>query len=104
MIAVEIIDAAKKGDDPWFKDANDKWDRNAEEIAGLLSSANPNWPQPDVLDLLMQHLDLTRNEVVARLKKHHHDDVEAFDQIYTEILTVADVLSDGLIKQFPESF
>jgi hypothetical protein len=104
MIAVEIIDAAKKGDDPRFKDANDKWDRNAEEIAGLLNSANPNWAQPDVLDLLMQHLDLTRNEVVARLKKHHHDDVEAFDQIYTEILTVADVLSDGLIKQFPERF
>jgi hypothetical protein len=52
----------------------------------------------------MQHLDLTRSEVVARLKKKHHDDVEAFDQIYTEILAVADVLSDGLIKQFPEKF
>jgi hypothetical protein len=104
MIAVDIVDAAKKGDDARFEDSNDKWDRNAEEIAGLLSSANPNWPRPDVLDLLMQHLDLTRSEVVARLEKNHHDDVEAFDQIHTEILTVADVLSEGLIKQFPERF
>jgi hypothetical protein len=104
MIAVDIIDAAKKGDDSRFEDSNDKWDRNAEEIAGLLSSANPNWPQPDVLDLLMQHLNLTRSEVVARLEKSHHDDVEAFDQIHTEILTLADVLSDGLIRQFPERF
>ncbi len=104
MIAVDIIDAAKKGDDSRFEDSNDKWDRNAEELAGLLSSANPNWPQPDVHDLLMQHLNLTRSEVVARLAKSHHDDVEAFDQIYTEILTLADVLSDGLIRQFPERF
>jgi hypothetical protein len=104
MIAVDIIDAAKAGDDGKFKDSNDKWDGNAREIADLLSSANPNWPQPEVLDLLMQHLNLTRNEVEARLKKKHHDDIEAFDQIYTEILTVADVLSNGLIKQFPEKF
>jgi hypothetical protein len=104
MIAVDIIDAAKKSDDAQFEDSNEKWDRNAAELASFLSSANPNWPQPEVLDLLMQHLNLTRSEVEARLKKKHHDDVEAFDQIYTEILTVADVLSDGLINQFPERF
>jgi hypothetical protein len=104
LIAVDLIDAGKKNDDARFQDANDKWDGNAREIADLLSSANPNWPQSDVLDLLMQHLNLTRNEVAARLKKKHHDDVEAFDQIHTEILTVADVLSDGLVKQFPEKF
>jgi hypothetical protein len=103
-IAVDIIDAAKKGEDSRFRAANEEWDGNANEIAGLLSSANSNWPQADVLDLLMQHLKLTRNEIEARLKGHHSDDVEAFDQILTEILTVADVLSDGLVKQFPEKF
>ena len=105
MIAVDIIDAAKKGEDSRFKSANEKWDRNAEEIAALLSSANPaNWPQADVTDLLMQHLNLTRNEVVARLQKNHDADIEAFDQILTEILTVADVLSTGIVKQFPDRF
>lgn len=104
MIAVDIIDAAKKGDDSRFKDANQKWDRNVEEIAGFLSSANPNWPRADVTDLLMQHLNLTRKEVVARLQQKHDEDIEAFDQILTEILTVAGVLADGIIRQFPGRF
>src|SRR5215831_16519127 len=104
MIAVDIVDAARKADDARFKSANEKWDRNAEEIAALLSSANPNWPKADVTDLLMQHLNLTRKEVVARLQKNHGDDIEAFDQILTEILTVADVLATGIGKQFPDKF
>jgi hypothetical protein len=103
-IAVDIVDAAKKKEAPRFRSANQAWDRNAEEIAGLLSSANPNWPKRDVLDLLMQHLNLTRDEVTAHLKRRRATDVKAFDLIQTEILTVADVLSDGIIKQFPERF
>jgi hypothetical protein len=103
-IAVDIIDAAKKGDDARFTESNARWDKNVEEIAALLSSANPNWPHADVRDLLMQHLNLTRKEVTAHLHKKYHEDVEAFDQILTEILTVADVLATGIIKQFPDRF
>jgi phage terminase Nu1 subunit (DNA packaging protein) len=104
MIAVEIVDAAKKHDDTRFKEANDRWDRNAEEIAEVLSSANPNWPRRDVADLLMQHLNLTRKELTAHMHKKREEDVEAFDQILTEILTVADVLATGIVKQFPDRF
>jgi phage terminase Nu1 subunit (DNA packaging protein) len=103
-IAVDIIDAAKKSDDNRFTESNAQWDRNAEELAALLSSANPNWPQADVKDLLMQHLNLTRKEVSAHMNKKYQEDVEAFDQILTEILTVADVLATGIVKQFPEKF
>ncbi|MDN5861371.1 MAG: hypothetical protein L0H84_22445, partial [Pseudonocardia sp.] len=100
-IAVDIVDAATKKDAARFDTANKAWDRNADEIASLLSSANPNWPKRDVLDLLMQHLNLTRDEVTAHLKRRRPADVKAFDLIQTEILTLADVLSDGIIKQFP---
>jgi len=103
-IAVEIIDAAKKNDNARFEQSNANWDRNAEEIAGLLSSANPNWPKADVTDLLMQHLNLTRNELTAHMHHKHQADVDAFDQILTEILTVSDVLATGIVKQFPDRF
>ena len=103
-IAVDIIDAAKKKDTPRFEKSNAAWDRNAEEIGGLLSSANPNWPKTDVIDLLMQHLNLTRKELTAHMHHKHEEDVDSFDQILTEILTVADVLAMGIIKQFPDRF
>jgi hypothetical protein len=64
----------------------------------------PNWPKNDLLDLLNLHLTLTKGEVVARLQQDLEKDVEAFDDIFTEILTVADALSDGIVKQFPERY
>ena len=104
MIAVELIEAAKTGDQDKFADADKQWDQNAADIASFLSKANPNWPEKDVVDLLNQHLVLTKNEAVARLEQRWEDDIEAFDQIFTEILTVSDVLTAGIVKQFPEKF
>jgi hypothetical protein len=31
-------------------------------------------------------------------------DVAAFDEIFTEILTLSDILSEGIVRQFPEKF
>lgn len=104
MIAVDLIAAAKAADQKKFDVEDKKWDENVREIARFLSSANPNWPEKDVVDLLELHLKLTKQEVVARLQKNWEADVAAFDEIYTEILTVADVLADGIIKQFPAKF
>ena len=104
MIAVDLLAAAKSGDDARFQQENQKWSRNAEEIAALLSGANPYWPKADVLDLLNVHLKLTKGEAVARLTGNWDDDVAAFDDIFTEILTVSDTLADGIIRQFPGQF
>ncbi len=104
LIAVDLIAAAKAGDDAKFKDNDKKWDDNAHEIAKFLGGANPNWPEPAVYDLLDQHLRLTKGEVVARLKKDWAADVKAFDDIFTEIMVVADTLASGLAKQFPAKF
>ena len=104
MIAVDLIDAALKDDKDRFNDADQRWDANAAEIAALLSSVNPYWPEKDVQDLLSLHLALTRREAVARLEGNWQDDVAAFDDILTEILTLSDVLAAGIMKQFPDKF
>ena len=104
MIAVELVAAAKAGDNAKFTDADRRWSANAAEIAGLLSSANRLWPKKDVIDLLNLHLSLTKGEAVARLQKNWSADVQAFDDIFTEINTVADTLTSGIMLQFPEKF
>jgi hypothetical protein len=104
LIAVDLLTAAKSGDDAEFQRQDQRWTQNAEEIASFLSGANPNWPKGDVVDLLNVHLTLTKNEAVARLTGKWDDDVVAFDDIFTEIMTVSDTLTDGIIKQFPERF
>jgi len=104
MIAVDLVAAAKSGDQSKFTVYDQKWTQNANDLAGFLSSANPNWTKEDLIDLLGQHLTLTKNEVVARLSQKWDVDIQTFDDIFTEINTVADTLSAGIIKQFPDRF
>ena len=103
-IAVYLIAAAKTGDQKKFAEEDAKWTTNANQIAAFLSKANPNWPEKDVTDLLSLHLKLTKEEVVARLNKNWDEDIKKFDEIFTEIMVLADALSEGIIKQFPEKF
>jgi len=50
------------------------------------------------------HLATTKEEVKARVTKNWEADVRAFDAVYDHILRMADALSDGIIRQFPERF
>ena len=103
-IAVDLIKAAKAGDKAAQQQATQLWNRNAEEIADFLSRANPNWPRATLVSMMNTHLSTTTDEVVARLTKNWDADVRAFDAVYHHILTMADALSDGIIKQFPNKF
>ena len=104
LIAVELVASAKAGDEAAFATHDRKWTQNAADIAEFLASANSYWPEKVVVDLLTLHLSLTKEEAVARLNKDYQKDIEIFDQILTEILTLADALSEGIVKQFPERF
>jgi hypothetical protein len=104
MIAVDLVAAAKSADQAEFAKHDARWTANAGEIAKFLAGANPNWPEKDVLDLLSLHLKLTKDEAVARITGDHAADVKAFDDIFNEIMVLADALNDGLAAQFPDKF
>ena len=101
LIAVDLVTAAKAGDSAKQADADRRWHDNAAEIATFLSGANPNWSRQALLDMLNQHLALTTQEAVARLHQDWSGDVAAFDQIFTQAMSMADALSSGIAKQFP---
>jgi hypothetical protein len=103
-IAVDIIKFAKAGDKASQQQADAKWHRNAEAIADFLAKANPNWPRATLVGMMNVHLSTTTDEVVARLTKNWDADVRAFDKVYDHILAMADALSDGIVKQFPDKF
>jgi len=103
-IAADLLKAAKVSNNVAFNDANKKWFANADEISGFLRKANPNWKLNDMKKMMNDHLTLTTDEAVARLKKDYAADVKAYDKVHDEILMMADMLTDGIIKQFPEKF
>ena len=104
LIAADLVNAAKAGDNAKVTEADRRWHDNANDIATFLSGANPNWPKADLLSMLNQHLALTTEEATARLKGQWSDDASKFDAIYDQALSMADALSAGIVKQFPSRF
>ena len=105
LIAADLLAAAKAGDSVKFEDANQRWYQNADEIAAFLSRANPdNWPLDEMQTMMKDHLDLTLEEATARLSEDWAGDVAAYDKVHTEILHMADMISNGIIQQFPKEF
>jgi hypothetical protein len=103
-VAADLLKAAKAGNNSVFEATNKKWFVNADEISGFLSKANPNWKMEDMKKMMHDHLTLTTEEAVARLKKDYAADIKAYDKVHDEILLMADMLTDGIIKQFPAKF
>lgn len=105
LIAVDIIDAAKKGEAARKDDAAKRWNANADEIATFLSGANPkNWPAAEMKKMMREHLETTTTELVAHLQKDWAADVAAYDKVHDVILHMADMLAAGIADQFPEKF
>jgi hypothetical protein len=103
--AVDLLKAAKAGDNAKLGQAKDAWYRNGDEIARFLSDANPRrWRFAKVRALMRGHLDQTLEEAAARLKGDFAADVRAYDEIHRHILMMADTLSSGIVKQFPRKF
>jgi len=103
LVAVDLIDAAKANDKAKQNDATRRWQANADEIATFLSKANPqNWPEAEMKSMMREHLDLTTQEVVARLKKNWSEDVSTYEKVHNQALHMADMFSDGIAKQFPD--
>lgn len=103
-ISFEVIKEAKTSNTEALVKASSKWHTNADEIATFLCKANPNLNLANMKMMMKQHLYITTEEVVARIKKDYSADVATYDKAHTEILKMSDMLSEGIIKQFPDKF
>ena len=103
--AANVLTALKTNNQAGLQEALDAWYANAHDIAVFLSSANPdNWPLAEMDQMMKDHLDTTTAEAVARHQGDWSADVAAYDRVHAQALEMADMLSSGIIAQFPRSF
>jgi hypothetical protein len=104
-IAVELLQAAKDGDTAAFDAANLRWQANARDIADFLSSANPrSWPRDAMRADMQTHLDQTLAEAGHELHGDYAASVTDYEAVHAHILAMADLLSSGIMRQFPARF
>ena len=103
--AVDVLAAAKSGDQDATGKAVAAWYANGNDIGDFLHSANPReWPRADMRAMMKEHLDLTLKEAQDRLAGNYAADVRDYDAVHRSILEMADMLSSGIMAQFPGRF
>lgn len=104
-IAVQLLQDARAGDNAAFAADKATWYDNANQIADFLSAANPRfWPDATMREEMKEHLDQTLAEAVDELGGNYTASVADYEAIHLHILAMADLLSSGIMSQFPARF
>ncbi len=104
QIGGALITALRDGNTAEAERLNTLWYQNADQMAEAFSSINPYYDRETMQNMLYEHLDLTTQEVAARLAKNYPADIQAFDRVEQDALSMADHFSQGIMKQFPQRF
>ncbi len=101
----EYMNAAFSGNKEAKDAAVDKLKKNAGEIAEFLSSANPkNWPKETLLSALIAHGGHHIAQIDQISAKDFASEAKTWDAMKKHVNVIADVLADGIVKQFPGKF
>jgi hypothetical protein len=102
--AVPVLTAAKAGDTPALNKAVQVWYANAQDIADFLAKANPNWKQSDLRDMMKAHITQTIAYASDVLTGNYAKAIVDYDTAQANMDQMADMLSEGIIAQFPDKF
>jgi hypothetical protein len=103
-IAAELVTALRDKNSAAIADAQKRWYSNADAIAIFLNQINPYWSVDDWRKMLYEHLSLTGNEAIYRVSGQYKDNIAINDQIEPQALIMADVMTSGIVQQFPLAF
>ncbi|MBV9058181.1 MAG: hypothetical protein JO296_14480 [Pseudonocardiales bacterium] len=105
MAAAGVLKAAKSGNPGEVDQAKAAFYANGNQIAEFLHNANPgNWPLDATQNMMKMHLDQVVEMGSDELTHRYADSVGVWNAYRDHILAMADTLSNGIMKQFPNQF
>lgn len=102
--AVPVLTAAKAGDATALDQAIAAWQRNARDIADFLAASNPHWKRADMRSMMHTHITQTVAYAAAVLGGDFTSAIEKYDVAEAHMAQMADMLSAGIVQQFPHRF
>jgi hypothetical protein len=102
--AVPVLTAAKAGDSAALKTAVDAWNANATAIGDFLAAANPNWDKAEMESMMQTHITQTIAYASDTLGGDYTKAIADYGVAEKHMQDMGDMLSAGLIQQFPKKF
>ncbi|MFA5634591.1 MAG: hypothetical protein WCX60_01385 [Anaerovoracaceae bacterium] len=100
LLAAELLNAAKAGEEEAAEMARRKWYDNASHIAFFLSEINPYWSEDRWKILLFDHLRMVEETATFRMKGRFAEEIAVTDMNEDRALSMADYMAAGVIRQF----
>lgn len=103
--AVAVLAAAKSGNPQSVAKAEAAFFANGNQVAAFLHAANPqHWALSDMRTMMRIHLNQVIALAVDQLDGHSAAAIRLYGVYIDHILNMADMLSTGIIEQFPSRF
>lgn len=103
-IAGDLVVASKKQDTNLVNQLDKKLYKNADEIAKFLNDINKYWDEKEMKKMMYDHLDLIKAEANYILTNKYEESIKIFDKIQNQALKMADMYTEGIMKQFQNKF
>jgi hypothetical protein len=103
--AVTLLEAAKSGGAAATAKAKAAFYANGNQVAGFLHAANPHhWTLQAMRTMMRIHLNQVVALAVDQLKGHYPAAISLYGVYIGHLLDMADMLSTGIMQQFPAQF
>ena len=102
--AVPVLVAAQSGDTRAFTRAERAWYANAKQIADFLAAANPAWHKRAMEQMMRTHITQTTTYAADQLQARFARSIRDYGKAERHMRQMADMLSAGLVQEFPGRF
>ena len=98
-IGGQIIQALKAKNMSDYDALVKEWYRNANQMAALFASHNPYFESRETRNMLLNHLDLTREEIKQQVNGEYEQSIDVFRDVEQQALAMADYFARGLLAR-----
>lgn len=98
-IGGQIIQALKAKNMSDYDALVQEWYRNANQMATLFANHNPYFESRETRNMLLNHLDLTREEIEHQVNGEYEQSIDVFRDVEQQALAMADYFARGLLAR-----
>lgn len=101
----DMVYFARVGNHNNFSAKEKELQKNADEIANFLSDINPKYfKKQEINEVFNKQAYLLIDTIASRIKNDWNKNISDFDEMFDYSAIMADKISEGITKQFPDMF
>lgn len=95
----DYIDSLQSGNTEAIKEIEQRFDKNSELFSTVLNLLNPYYDKRMIAELRFEFVRFTKEMILKHKNEQYEEEINMFELMKSNILTMVDILSEGAILQ-----